>query len=71
MNRRPYPTDVGDEEWALILPYLSLAPLDASQRKHDLREVFNALRWPVRTPHDFPPPQIVQAQAYRWMWRGA
>jgi len=77
MNRRPYPSDVSDEEWALILPYLSLAPLDASQRKYDLREVFNALRWLVRTgaqwaylPHDFPPPQIVQAQAYRWMRRG-
>jgi hypothetical protein len=35
---------------------------DAPQRNHDLREVFNALRWIVRAgaswrmlPHDFPP----------------
>ncbi|GIW28185.1 MAG: hypothetical protein KatS3mg070_1548 [Meiothermus sp.] len=52
-------------------------PAEAPQRKYDLREVFNALRWMVRTgaqwdylPHDFPPPHIVQAQAYRWMNRG-
>lgn len=77
MNRRAYPSDVRDEEWALVLPYLTLAPLEAPQRKYDLREVFNALRWMVRTgaqwdylPHDFPPPHIVQAQAYRWMNRG-
>ncbi len=77
MNRRAYPSDVSDEEWALVLPYLTLAPLEAPQRKYDLREVFNALRWMVRTgaqwdylPHDFPPPHIVQAQAYRWMNRG-
>lgn len=62
MNRRTYPSDVSDEEWALVLPYLTLAPLEAPQRKYDLREVFNALRWMVRTgaqwdylPHDFPP----------------
>lgn len=63
MNRRAYPSDVRDEEWALVLPYLTLTPLEAPQRKYDLREVFNALRWMVRTgaqwdylPHDFPPP---------------
>jgi hypothetical protein len=29
------------------LPF-SLLPLDARQRDHDLREVFNALRWLMR-----------------------
>ena len=43
--RKPYPSDVSDEEWAIVVPYLTLLPLDAEQRKHDLREVFNALRW--------------------------
>jgi transposase len=77
MNRRPYPSDVSDEEWAFVMPYLTLLPLDASQRKYDLREVFNALRWMVKTgaqweylPHDFPPPHIVREQARRWMERG-
>ena len=60
--RKPYPTDVSDEEWGFVAPYLMLFPLDAGQRRHDLREVFNTLRWMVRTgspwrliPHDLPP----------------
>jgi transposase len=47
-NRRPYPTDVSDEEWAFVAPYLALVRQDAPQRTHDLREVFDALRWIVR-----------------------
>ena len=60
-QRKPYPTDVSDEEWHCVLPYLTLMRADAPQRHHDLREVFNALRWLVRTgaqwdylPHEFP-----------------
>ena len=48
-DRKPYPTNVSDEEWAFVAPYLILFPLDAGQRRHDLREVFNALRYVVRT----------------------
>src|SRR5262245_10651392 len=46
-ERDPYPTDVTDDEWAFAAPYLTLIREDADQRKHDLREVFNALRWLV------------------------
>jgi transposase len=47
--RTPYPTDVIDEEWSFVAPYLSLMTPDASQlNHHDLREIFNALRWLVR-----------------------
>jgi transposase len=42
--RKPYPSDVSDEEWALITPYLCLLPESAEQRHHSLREVFNGLR---------------------------
>jgi transposase len=49
MNRRPYPSDVSDEEWAFVAPYLSLLPETAAQRRHELREVFNAVRDIVRT----------------------
>ncbi len=49
MNRRPYPSDVSDEEWGFVAPYLSLLPQTAAQRRHELREVFNALRWMVRS----------------------
>ena len=47
-NRRPNLTDVSDEEWAFVAPYLALVRQDAPQRTHDLREVFDALRWIVR-----------------------
>ena len=48
MPRKPYPTDVSDEEWSFAAPYLVLMTQDAPQREHSLREVFNALRWIVR-----------------------
>ncbi|MGF6735664.1 transposase [Paraburkholderia youngii] len=61
-NRRPYPTDVSDEEWYFAAPYLTLMNKDAPQRRYELREMFNALRWIVRAgapwrllPNDFPP----------------
>ena len=46
-NRKPYPSDVSNEEWAFVAPYLTLFPLDAGQRKHSLREMFNAVRFVV------------------------
>ena len=61
-NRKPYPSDASDEEWAFVAPYLALVREDAPQRTHELREVFNGLRWIVRTgspwrymPNDLPP----------------
>ncbi len=32
--RKPYPSDVSDEEWALVAPYLTLLREDAGQREH-------------------------------------
>ncbi|MEX3816755.1 transposase, partial [Paraburkholderia sp. BR13439] len=46
-KRRPYPTDVSDEEWYFAAPYLTLMNKDALQRRYELREMFNALRWIV------------------------
>ena len=71
-NRKPYLTDVSDGEWAFVAPYLILFPLDAGQRRHDLREVFDALRYVVRTgcpwrmlPNDLPPWSRVHQQMQR------
>lgn len=76
-TRRGYPSDVSDEEWAYLSPYLTLMRPDAPQRDHELREVFNALRWMVRTgaqwryiPHDFPPWAAVYQQTRRWLDAG-
>ena len=40
MERKAYPSDVSDEEWALVAPYLTLMSEEAPQREHSLREVF-------------------------------
>ena len=76
-NRKPYPSDVSDEEWSFVAPYLALIREDAPQREHDLREVFNGLRWIVRTgsqwrymPHDLPPWEAVYQQTRRWLKAG-
>jgi transposase len=76
-NRKPYPSDVSDEEWTFVAPYLALVREDAPQRNHELREVFNGLRWIVRTgsawrymPHDLPPWEAVYQQTRRWLSAG-
>src|SRR5215210_3001627 len=76
-NRKPYPSDVSDEEWSFVAPCLALVREDAPQRTHDLREVFNGLRWIVRTgsqwrymPHDLPPWEAVYQQMRRWLAAG-
>ncbi|WP_236034063.1 IS5 family transposase [Belnapia mucosa] len=46
--RKPYPSDVSDDEWALVAPYLTLLPETAGQREHALREVFNGLRYVIK-----------------------
>jgi len=43
--REPYPSDVSDEAWALVAPYLTLLPESAGQRDHPLREACNGLRY--------------------------
>ncbi len=75
--RRPYPSDVTDDEWAFVAPYLTLMKEDAPQREHRLREVFNGLRWFVRAgaswrmmPHDLPPWHTVYQQTERWLAAG-
>ena len=47
-RRYSYPTDTTEEEWAFATPYLTLLPEGAGQRRHELRAVYDALRWIVR-----------------------
>jgi transposase len=77
LTRQAYPSDVSDEEWAFVLPYLALCREDAPQRKYDLREVFNAVRWMVRAgapwrlmPNHFPPWPTCYQQMQRWIKAG-
>ena len=77
ITHQPYPSDVSDAEWEFVLPYLCLLPEDAGQREHGLRDVFDALRWIVRSgspwrylPKDFPPWEAVYQQTRRWIAAG-
>jgi len=70
---RGYPSDVSDEEWALVTPYLTLMTEDAPQREYPLHTIFNALHWIVRAgapwrmmPKYLPPWQTVYQQTQRW-----
>lgn len=77
MTRKPYPSDVTDEEWAFAAPYLTLMDEKAPQRDYSLREVYNGVRWVVRTggawrmmPHDLPPWAAIYQQLQRWLHAG-
>ena len=77
LTRKPYPSDVSDDEWAFVVPYLTLMMEEAPQRQHPLREIFNGRRWLVRAgapwrmlPHDLPPWEAVYQQTQRWLQAG-
>ena len=61
-----YPTDLTEEEWRFIQPFLPAVPKRGRKPTTDLREVLDALRYLARTgggwrmlPNDFPPWQTV------------
>jgi hypothetical protein len=71
MGREAYPSDVTDEEWAFVAPYLTLLIEDAPRRVYLLRKVFNGLRWMVRAgapwrgmPNDLPPWECAPGSGY-------
>jgi transposase len=76
-TRKAYPSDVSGADWEFLLPYLALMTEDAPQRGHDLREVFHAVRYVVRSgcprrmlPNDLPDWAVAYQQARRWMAAG-
>ncbi|HQT79505.1 MAG TPA: IS5 family transposase [Rhodopila sp.] len=76
-DRTSYPSDVSDDEWSLVVPYLTLMTEEAPQRDYPLRELFNGLRYVVRygiawraMPYDLPPWSAVYQQTQRWLAAG-
>jgi len=76
-SKTGYLTDVSDEEWAFVLPYLLLSKVDSASREHDLRAIFNAVRYVVKggnqwrlMPNDLPPWPAAYQQMRRWMRAG-
>jgi transposase len=77
MACKAYPSDISDEEGALVAPYVILMSADAPQQEHSLRVVCNGLRWIVRAgtawhmmPHDLLPWYTVSQQSRRWCKAG-
>lgn len=61
MKRQSYPSDVTDEEWAILESLIPPAKASGHPRTTDRREVLNAILYLDRTgcqwralPHDFP-----------------
>jgi transposase len=48
MEGKAYPSDISDDEWACVTPYLTLMTEEAPQCVYSLREVSNGRRWFVR-----------------------
>ena len=76
MRRHKYPSDVSDEQWALIEPLIPVYP-GGRPRKTDLRDVVDAVLYILRTgcqwrylPKDFPPKSTVWRYFDRWRHDG-
>jgi putative transposase len=73
MRRKPYPTDISDEEWTYLKNYLPAAKPYGRPRLHDPREILNAVFYIFKCgcawrllPHGFPPWQTVYHYFKTW-----
>jgi putative transposase len=73
LPRRPYDSDLTDDQWATLEPLLSAKRSDTNRR-----EIFNAILYLLRNgcawralPHDFPPPGTVNDYYRRWRQDGS
>jgi putative transposase len=76
-RRRAYPTDLTDEQWAAIEPFVRRQAGAGAPTTVALREVVNALRYINRTgcawrllPHEFPNHNTVRYYFDKWTWDG-
>lgn len=72
-----YPSDLSDEEWALIEPLIPPAKRGGGKRRVNLREVVNALMYVLSSgcqwraiPKDLPPKSTVYDYFDLWTWDG-
>ncbi|MEL6407834.1 MAG: transposase [Chloroflexota bacterium] len=77
-ERKPYPTDLSDEQWAIIEALLPKRDPRGRKEIHTRREMFNAMLYLNRTgcqwrmlPHDFPAWEAVYAFWRRLVERDA
>jgi transposase len=72
-----YPSDLSDEEWALIAPLIPPAKRGGRRRGIDVREVLNAIFYVLSTgcqwkalPKDLPPKSTAHYYFMLWEWDG-
>src|SRR5918998_563330 len=75
--RRTYPTDLSDEEWSYLEPYLPAPNAPGRPRLHTLREVLDAIFYILRSgcawrllPNDFPPWKTIHHYFRTWRLDG-
>ena len=68
-----YPTDLTDEEWAILAPFIPPARSGGRPRTANMREVMNAILYVAGSgcqwrmlPKDFPPVSTVRGYFYSW-----
>ena len=76
-SRLRYPSDVTDEEWALVELLIAPAKRGGNKRTVDVREVVNGLMYVLSTgcqwraiPKDLPPRSTVHDYFDLWAWDG-
>jgi putative transposase len=77
MNRKPYPSDMTDAQWAILEPMIAPERPGGRPREVAIRDVVNALFYRNRNgcvwralPHDFPPWKTVYNYFQAWQWDG-
>ncbi len=72
-ERKPYPSDLNDQEWALLEPLIPPAKRGGRPRTVNMREVLNAIFYVLKTgcqwrqlPRDFPPKGTVYHYFNTW-----
>ena len=72
-----YPSDLTDEEWALIEPMIPPAKSGGGKRTVNMREVVNGVMYVLSTscqwryiPKDLPPKSTVHDYFSLWSWDG-
>jgi transposase len=76
-SRLRYPSDLTDDEWALVKPEIPRAKRGGNKRSVDVREVINGLMYVLSTgcqwraiPKDLPPRSTVNHYFCRWQHDG-
>jgi putative transposase len=77
MERRAYPSDLNDKEWAVLKAYIPEPMQGGRPSEHSRREIVNAILYVLRTgcgweylPHDLPPWKTVYDYFRQWKRAG-